>query len=49
MTDKPEKLLKEALALLKAAPPRESINDDRFWKWRREVEDLLKRVSDRAE
>ena len=45
MTDKPEKLLKEALALLKAAPPRESINDDRYWAWKRKAEGFVERAS----
>ena len=34
----------ELLDLLRAAPPRQMISDQRFWDWRRQVEYLLARV-----
>ena len=36
----------ELLDLLRAAPPRQMIDDQRFWDWRRQVEDLLARVEE---
>ena len=36
----------ELLDLLRAAPPRQMIDDQRFWDWRRQVEDLLARVDE---
>ena len=36
----------ELLDLLRAAPPKQMISDQRFWDWRRQVEDLLARVDE---
>ena len=36
----------ELLDLLRAAPPRQMIDDQRFWDWRRQVEDLLARLDE---
>ena len=36
----------ELLDLLRAAPPRQMIDDQRFWDWRRQVEDLLARIEE---
>ena len=36
----------ELLDLLRAAPPRQMIDDQRYWDWRRQVEDLLARVDE---
>ncbi|MDP3703755.1 MAG: hypothetical protein Q8R78_05150 [Candidatus Omnitrophota bacterium] len=36
----------ELLAILRSAPPRQMIDDQRFWDWRRQVEDLLARVDE---
>ena len=34
----------EVIALLRAAPPRAMIDDQRYWDWRRQVEILLARL-----
>ena len=34
----------ELVALLREAPPRQSIPDQRFWDWRKRVEEALARV-----
>ena len=36
----------ELLDLLRAAPPKQMIDDQRYWDWRRQVEDLLARVEE---
>ena len=36
----------ELLDCLRAAPPRQMIDDQRYWDWRRQVEDLLARVEE---
>ena len=34
----------ELVALLREAPPRQAIPDDRYWAYRRRVEEVLERV-----
>ena len=36
----------DLVLILRQAPPRSSIPDQRFWDWRRQVEDLLARVEE---
>ena len=36
----------ELLDCLRAALPRSAIDDQRYWDWRRQVEDLLARVEE---
>lgn len=36
----------ELVALLRDAPPRQMIDDQRYWDWRNKVEALLARVDD---
>ena len=36
----------ELVRILRQAPPRSSISDQRFWDWRHQVEDLLARVEE---
>lgn len=42
MTEQPT--YDELVAVLREAPPRQMIADQRFWDWRTRVEDLLARV-----
>ena len=39
-----ETVASEAIALLRAAPPRAMIDDQRYWDWRRQVEVLLAKL-----
>lgn len=41
-------LYDELLALLRAAPPRQMVSDQRYWDWRRQVEALLARLEEGA-
>ena len=36
----------ELVALLRSAPPRPMIEDQRYWDWRRKVEEVLARIDD---
>lgn len=34
----------ELLHLLKTAPPREMVSDQRYWDWKRVVDEVLERI-----
>ncbi len=36
--------LREMMRLLMTAPPRTSVNDERYWRWKAEVDAFLTRV-----
>lgn len=36
----------DLVALLRSAPPRQMINDQRYWDWRKKIEEVLARVED---
>ena len=44
----PDAAAVEAIALLRSAPPRQMIADERYWVWRKHVEEFLARVDDPA-
>jgi len=46
MSDKPT--YQDLVDLLRAAPPRPAIDDQRYWDWRLEVESLLARLEERT-
>ena len=43
-TPTPEPSYEELLELLRAAPPREAISHEGFWRWKKRVEETLQRV-----
>jgi len=44
MSDKPT--YQELVDLLRSAPPRQMVEDQRYWDWRRKVEAMLARVEE---
>lgn len=44
MNDRPT--YDELVALLRQAPPRQMIEDQRYWDWRKRLEELLARVDE---
>ena len=45
MTD-PKPTYDDLVKLLRLAPPRQAIDDRRYWEWRSQVEDALARVEE---